>query len=161
MRIEHRGEPLAGDDARAAEAVEAGHLDVEDHEVGLRAHELDGLVAPARLADDLVPSSSRISFRSRRMIASSSAITTRVGRLRGTAAPLGVESSADIRSSRSSCSLLRARSGRSGASRGGGHRVGVRRASRASTSLNGVSDHERPEARVLGLALEEGDLLVR
>ena len=42
--------------SRAAdEAVEPGHLDVEDGDVGLvRPDQLDGLVAPAGLADDLV-----------------------------------------------------------------------------------------------------------
>ena len=39
----------------AGEPVEPGHLDVEDGEVGLEvAHELDGLVAAAGLAHDLV-----------------------------------------------------------------------------------------------------------
>ena len=37
------------------QAVEPGHLDVEDDEVGPQlAHELDGLVAAAGLADDVV-----------------------------------------------------------------------------------------------------------
>ncbi len=41
--------------AGGLEAVHAGHLDVEDGEIGLQGpDELDGLVAPAGLADDLV-----------------------------------------------------------------------------------------------------------
>ena len=49
------GEALARDVAGGGEAVHARHLDVEDREVGLRlADELDGLVAAAGLADDLV-----------------------------------------------------------------------------------------------------------
>ena len=42
-------------DARRLEAVHARHLDVEDGQVGLQlAHQLDRLVAPAGLADDVV-----------------------------------------------------------------------------------------------------------
>ena len=52
---EHGGPALARDLAGRGQPVEARHLDVEDGEVGLElAHELDRLVAPARLADDLV-----------------------------------------------------------------------------------------------------------
>jgi hypothetical protein len=52
---QHGGPALAGDLAGGGQPVEAGHLDVEDGEVGLElAHELDGLVASAGLADDLV-----------------------------------------------------------------------------------------------------------
>ena len=52
---EHRGKTFAGDRARRGEAVHAGHLDVEDREVGVQlAYELDRLVAAARLADDVV-----------------------------------------------------------------------------------------------------------
>src|SRR5262249_12596904 len=42
---QHRGQPLARDVARRGEAVHTGHLDVEDHEVGMvLADELDGFV---------------------------------------------------------------------------------------------------------------------
>ena len=52
---EHGGAALARDLAGRGQAVEARHLDVEDGEVGLElTHELDRLVASARLADDLV-----------------------------------------------------------------------------------------------------------
>ena len=52
---EHRAQLLARDRARRGEAVHPRHLDVEDGEVGLGvAHEIDGLVAAAGLADDFV-----------------------------------------------------------------------------------------------------------
>src|SRR5205085_4276180 len=47
--------PLARDLPGRGQAVDAGHLDVEDREVGLvLLHQGDGLVAPTGLADDLV-----------------------------------------------------------------------------------------------------------
>ena len=52
---QHGGQAFARDLAGGGEAVEAGHLDVEDHEVGPQvAHELDRLVAAPGLADDVV-----------------------------------------------------------------------------------------------------------
>ena len=51
-----RRQALARDLARRGQAVEAGHLDVEDGDIGLEApHQLDGFVAAAGLGDDLVP----------------------------------------------------------------------------------------------------------
>ena len=48
-------EPLGRDVARRRQPVEAGHLHVEDDQVGNQvAHEVDGLVAAPGLADDLV-----------------------------------------------------------------------------------------------------------
>ena len=52
---QHGGLALGADLAGGGQAVEPGHLDVEDGEVGREvAHELDGLVAAAGLAHDLV-----------------------------------------------------------------------------------------------------------
>ena len=52
---QHRGHPLAGHVTGGREAVEPGHLDVEDHEVGLLlADELDRLVTAPGLAHDVV-----------------------------------------------------------------------------------------------------------
>ena len=53
---EHRGRAPIVDAAGGLDAVESGHLDVEDRDVGLEPlDERDGLVAPRGLADDLVP----------------------------------------------------------------------------------------------------------
>ena len=50
---QHGRPPLAGDRPRRRQAVEAGHLDVEDGDVGLvLLDQLDGLVAPTGLAHD-------------------------------------------------------------------------------------------------------------
>jgi hypothetical protein len=52
---QHGGTALARDLAGRGQAVEPGHLDVEDGEVRLElAHEPHRLVAPSGLADDLV-----------------------------------------------------------------------------------------------------------
>ena len=52
---QHAADPLGGDRPRRVEAVHARHLDVEDGQVRAEAaDELDRLVAPAGLADDLV-----------------------------------------------------------------------------------------------------------
>ena len=55
MRIRTAARRSPGDVARGGEAVEPRHLDVEDREVRAEAaDELDGLVAAAGLAHDLV-----------------------------------------------------------------------------------------------------------
>ncbi len=52
---QHRSEAFTGDVPRRRQPVEARHLDVEDHQIRPEvAHQLDGFVAPAGLADDVI-----------------------------------------------------------------------------------------------------------
>ena len=51
---EHGGRPLDVDLPCRRQPVQPGHLDVEDHQVrAVLTHELDGLVAPSCLTDDV------------------------------------------------------------------------------------------------------------
>ena len=152
---------------RAAERPSRpGHLDVEDREVGLElADELDRLVAAAGLADDVVAllleELLEVEADDRLVLGDDDAGGRVGGSTRVRPRAQRAESSADMRSSSASCSRSSSRDRSARARRGGGparRRGGGRRGPRRRRA--GVSATSAREPGVLGLLLEERELLV-
>ena len=153
--------------AGGGEAVEAGHLDVEDHEVGLQlTDELDRLVAPAGLADDVVTLLDEelleVEADDRFVLGDDDAGTGDcVSRgHRGLAETVQrAESSAEMRSRRASCSRSSSATVPRSESRwrasASAWPAGVARLDVGERGLG----HERAQAGVLRLFLEEHELL--